>query len=277
MRRGLISRQYHPDGLDMGLVYRYAPSAFAEQAHHQVSPQYRFISTKRVLQALLQVGFQVVGASQSSVKDIGREPFTKHQLRLRLPPNPNWTVGDVFPELLLMNAHDRSGAFELLLAFWRYWCGNGCAAKIADIGSSIRIRHAGEVSGVVDAALYIASQSHRLNTILTEWQSILLTANQQHQFADQAASIRWKGGAPIPSEDLLTVQRPQDAGDDLFHVYQRVEENLIQGGLPGLSRTVNPKTGARRKLVTRSVQSVLTDTKINTQLWTLAESFAQAA
>lgn len=59
-------------------------------------------------------------------------------------------------------------------------------------------------------------------------------------------------------------RRAADVRDDLWTVFNTVQENTIQGGLIG--RTA---TGGRRK--TRPVEGIDQNIKLNRALWTLAE------
>lgn len=68
------------------------------------------------------------------------------------------------------------------------------------------------------------------------------------------------------------VRREQDAGSDLWCVYNRAQESLIKGGV-----RLRPKPGARRKVLqareTRAVDAVVT---YNRKLWELAQDFLPA-
>lgn len=64
---------------------------------------------------------------------------------------------------------------------------------------------------------------------------------------------------------LLTPRRYEDYGDDLWTVYQRVQENLIKGGLSG-------RTAQGRSSRTRAVKGIDGDIKLNRALWVMAEN-----
>lgn len=68
-------------------------------------------------------------------------------------------------------------------------------------------------------------------------QSLALPAPASHALANAALKYRFgEDHQPVTVLQLLTPRRREDYNDDLWTVYQRVQENLIKGGLSG--RTV---------------------------------------
>jgi hypothetical protein len=63
---------------------------------------------------------------------------------------------------------------------------------------------------------------------------------------------------------LLTPKRIEDEGNDLWKVFNVVQENFVRGGVEMSS----PKG---RKSRTRGLQNILAVNKVNTRLWELAE------
>jgi hypothetical protein len=70
--------------------------------------------------------------------------------------------------------------------------------------------------------------------------------------------------APITAEQLTEVRRPEDQGSALWTSFQRIQEHLVRGGLPG--RTVQG-----RRMRTREVASIDRNVALNRALWVLAE------
>ena len=69
--------------------------------------------------------------------------------------------------------------------------------------------------------------------------------------------------------DVLAPRRGADRSPDLWTTANVVQENVIKGGLRGVSAT----TGRGRK--TRAVASVAEDVRLNRALWTLTERMAE--
>lgn len=69
---------------------------------------------------------------------------------------------------------------------------------------------------------------------------------------------------PITEEQVLQPRRREDKKDDLWTVYQRLQENLIKGGLSG-------RNAKGKRARTRSVNGIDGDIKLNKALWVMTE------
>jgi hypothetical protein len=69
----------------------------------------------------------------------------------------------------------------------------------------------------------------------------------------------------VTESQILSPRRWQDESNDLWTTYQRVQENLIKGGLSGR----NVKGG---RMHTRAVRGIDGDVKLNRALWVMAET-----
>ena len=91
-------------------------------------------------------------------------------------------------------------------------------------------------------------------------------------FAQAALEVRygedWARQSPVRPGQLLDARRTDDRGTDLWVTFNRVQENLLKGGLLGRARS-------GRRVRTRQVRSVTEDIRLNRALWRLAERFAQ--
>jgi hypothetical protein len=90
-----------------------------------------------------------------------------------------------------------------------------------------------------------------------------LSDRAQLEFAEEAVAIRWRGEMPVQPRRLLEVRRPADVGDDLWRVFNAVQENVIRGGVT--SRAASGRLGR-----TRGIRAIKEDVRINTQLWQAA-------
>jgi len=76
--------------------------------------------------------------------------------------------------------------------------------------------------------------------------------------------------APIRAEQLLEARRYEDAGGDLWTTTNRVQENLLRGGMRDTSR-VNRAGKPFRPM--RQITGIGANVDINLGIWALAESF----
>jgi len=92
-----------------------------------------------------------------------------------------------------------------------------------------------------------------------------LPKDEQLQFAERALELRFPRAVEsgVEPAQLLTCRRAEDVGDDLWRVTNRIQENLLRGGL--MRRTL---TG--RLMRTRSITAIAQDVRINSGLWDIA-------
>ena len=95
----------------------------------------------------------------------------------------------------------------------------------------------------------------------------MLGQDEQQAFAKAALQLRWGDDAPINTNRLLAAHRHEDVKGDLWTTFNRVQENMLKGGVPGRSST-------GRRTTTRAVGGVNENVKLNKALWTLADSMA---
>jgi hypothetical protein len=247
-----------------------APSAFAETAHESRSARYAYIPTTRIIEALQDEGFRPVSAQQS-ISRCGRTAFTKHMLKFaRMDGTELLRVGDSIPQVSLINSHDGTSAYNLIAGLYRLVCNNGL--MVADsFAQSVKVQHTGDIVGrVIEGSFKVIDDATRAGEVSKAWGAIQLAPTEAAAFARAAAVLRWddaEKGAPIATDALLRPRRHGDDGADLWRVFNRTQENLIQGGQRG--RTTNA-----RRMTVRPVAAIDGNVKLNRALWQLAEEMA---
>jgi len=261
------------------MVRQYAPSAFATHAHESRSDRYTYIPTINVIEGMIKAGFQPFSASQSRSRIEGKAEFTKHMIRFRhMDLTSPMVVGDIIPEVVLVNSHDGTSAYKLIAGMFRLVCSNGL--MVADsTTASVSVMHKGNiVADVIDASNGIITSSQKALNAASAWSNLQLTDGEQSAFAEAAHTVRFadaegKVTTPITAAQLLRPRRSDDNGADLWKTFNRVQENVIKGGLHGIQRDAN---GRRLRAVsTRQVKGIDQDVKLNRALWTLAERMAE--
>jgi hypothetical protein len=271
-----INRKQTPLTIDE--IARRAPSALATQPYAAMSAKYAHIPTLGVVQAMIAAGFQPFSATQSRTRIAGKGDFTKHMLRFRHSDIGVLAVGDVIPELVLVNSHDGTSAYKLIAGLYRLICSNGMMVSDAEI-DSINVRHTGNVvQDVLDGSRRLIADTQRSIGTVRNWTQLQLTDGEQRVFAESAHTLRFadaegKVTTPITADQLLTPRRREDIGGDLWHTLNRVQENVIAGGLSAVQRDAN---GRRvRRVSTRRINGIDQDVRLNRALWSLAEKMAQ--
>ena len=244
-----------------------APAVFAESAHERTSPSYRFIPTERVLTGLMQAGFVPVEARQTRARH--GIAHARHVVRLRRRFE-TVQLKDSVPEVVFLNSHDGTSAYQLRVGIFRVVCTNGL---IVSMGSfpCFRVAHRGDiVDEVVASALDIRNALGFWPARLSVWKNACCRRMNKSR-SERALAVRFSEPKEtgIQPAQLLTCRRVDDLGNDLWSVLNKVQENILRGGLTRLA------TGGRRSR-TRRITSIREDLRINSRLWDLAEEVLAA-
>jgi len=249
-------------------IVRAAPSVFADAPHDSRSARYTYIPTADIVKGLRQEGFMPFMACQARSRIEGKSDYTKHMLRFRHTQQIN---GETANEIILVNSHDGTSSYQMLAGCFRFVCHNGliCGDTIEDL----RIRHSGNIlNNVIEGAYRIVSEFEQVEAAKERMQSIVLNPRQQNALANAALSVRYdpEDNIPIVAQQLNQSRRWDDQGSDLWRTFNRIQENLLQGGLTGINRNGG-------KITTRKVTGVTENIRLNRALWTLAEEMTRLA
>ena len=241
------------------------PSAFATTQSQRVSNKYTFISTKTVLDDMNKLGWEAFNASQRKSRKSQDAQFTKHMIRLR--NSSVGKIGDSIPEVVLTNSHDGRNAFTLHAGLFRMVCSNGLV--IADTTfEQVKIKHQWysfeEIRKIMDGMLEVVP---KVISQVTQLNAVILDEDQQIDFATKALLTRYpKGNEVLNVEDLLSPVRTADRGDELWKIFNVVQEKLIKGGL-----VFNNKKEKMQKL--RPIINIDRRIDVNKKLWELTEAY----
>lgn len=254
-------------------IRRKAPSVFAEEPWQKMSGSYLFVPTIDVINAMRENGFMVVRAMQSKSRIEGKADFTKHMVVFRnASANGPAQVGDCVPEIVLVNSHDGTSSYQLHAGMFRLACLNGLIVADTTLGQ-IKCRHSKKAAhDIIDGTNTLIREVPVLADKIDHLRSITISRNDEMALAEAALMLRYdtaKGDhAPIEPVQLLNARRQADRAPTLWNAFNRIEENMIKGGLSGRTSTDKPTT-------TRKVQSVAETVRLEKSLWHLADYFAQ--
>jgi hypothetical protein len=236
-----------------------APSVFTEAKAPHLTDKYIQTPTIKVVEDLMNLGWEVTKVQE--VRSRKYKGFQKHLIMFR---NPDITIkgangDDAQPQILLTNSHDGKAAFNFRVGIFRFVCSNGLVISDADFGV-MSIRHLNYTFESLQAkvAEMIGKLPKLVNKINT-FKAKTLTEPQMIDFATKASQLRTKKTVNIM--DVLTPTRTEDQGNDLWVVFNRVQEKILGGSY----------TSGGRKA--RSVKNFQKDIQLNEQLFELAESY----
>lgn len=255
--------------LDNDQLFRMAPSVFAEDKHNSRADRYKFIPTINIVDALRTEGFYPVYATESRTRSEDKKGFAKHLLRFRQHDGFN-TVGEVKPEIVLVNSHDGTSSYQLNSGLFRLVCMNGMIVSDGQI-DCVRVRHSGDVvNNVIEGTYRIIDETPKAIEHMTEMQDLQLSKQEQLIFANAAASLRWDNElVTVNPESLIMPRRSADKGSDLWTSFNVLQEKILKGG----TAVRNKETNNTQR--SREVKSVSENVRLNKALWTLAEQMKQ--
>lgn len=248
-------------------VKEVCPSAFTMLQAPNLSDNYTHILTSMVIEDMIALGWTVVSAQE--VKARKGKGFQKHIIRFQ---NQNITIkgkdgDDVFPELLLTNSHDGKNAFHFRVGLYRLVCTNGLVVTDAEF-SNVSIRHMGYTfEELTTQVLKLVESLPNLVNKINIFKEKELTEEEIVAFALKATELRWKDKKlKLDINDLISSQRNQDDAPNLWNVFNRIQEKLVNGGF------IYNNNNKKRKA--RALKNFTADLQFNSELWQLAEEYA---
>lgn len=257
------------------VLFQQAPSIFAEKPFIGMSDNYKFIPTIEVVNNMRENGFFPVMASQSKTRCSAKVGLTRHMLKFRQEQHigAEAIVGAEVPEIILVNSHDGSSLYELMMGIFRFVCGNGMVVQASDFGS-YSVKHNGLIDDLIDTTWKIVADFPKAFEQIEAMKLTGLDPIKQLQFAEKAMLIKAPENESGIAPNLLLVAKREDdetleGSRDLWTTFNVIQENLIKGGLEGKTE--------KRKTRTRPIKAIQEDLRVNKALWTLANEQLIAA
>jgi hypothetical protein len=260
--------------LDEQQMRRAAPSIYAVEAHSSRSDQYDFLPTIDIMRHLYREGdFVPVAVSQSKSRDSSRREHTKHMVRMRPRNDVSQNIGEVRPEIVVVNAHDGTSMLAILAGMFRLICSNGMIVADGPT-ASFRVKHMGHVldEALIGASIVMAEAKKRI-AYTERMRERILTIEEYDKLCDDAYKLRITGEAELRggARTIAYARRREDQGNDLWHTFNRIQENVIKGG----QTTYNPTTRGRNS--TREITGITQNVDLNRDLWNLAVGYLENA
>ena len=230
-----------------------------------LSNHYSFVPTMNVVNDLRALGYEVVDAKQVNARKKSTKGYQKHMITLEHPKYKLDQVNEVeisdgetetqiqkpteYPQILLTNSHDGGNAFTLSAGIFRLVCSNGLVIKTEDYGSARLVHKGYSFEAVQTLVKEFEVTVAEVLTKITAMKKVQLTKDQQIEFAKQAALLRFKSKSynedniekVVNIDDLLNIDRKEDAGNGLYEVFNRVQESLINGKYTYLGTKDKPR------------------------------------
>jgi len=253
-------------------IKRSAPSVFTKTAFDSLSSKYTHIPTSRVIEDMAKLNFFVTECKE--IKARKRVGFQKHLLIFR---NPDLVIngedGDVvYPTILISNSHDGTSSFVFQSGIFRCICSNGLVISTQDF-DKLKIRHMNYTfEELQDKIKFMVEQLPLTVESMNKMKSTQLNEDQARDLAKRSLTARFDesevDALNIDLDALLEPIRPEDRSNDLFTVFNRIQEKILGGDFNYMSGTKIRKA--------RKVKNFQQDIKINAHLYAVASEFVEA-
>jgi len=187
-------------------------------------------------------------------------------LRFRHESNFIAPAGE-FNEVVLVNSHDGTSSYQMMGGRFRMVCANGLIA--GDILHDVRLPHKGvTVDNIIEGAFSVLNEFDEIEQSVAEMQAVTLSLPEQRILGNSMLDLRFNAMDFRPSAgDIIAPRRQEDTSNDLWTVFNRVQENILRGGV---AKTINPPADGRRG-TTRAITAIGESTKLNRSMWNLSE------
>jgi hypothetical protein len=210
-----------------------------------------YIPTLDVITKLQDEGWKISGVAEQRGKN---RKILSNYVQLQHPDfavKNNKGKDEAFTSITLSNSCNGNRPLQMSLGMFRQVCTNGLI-KFDQHAETEKIRHI-EVNAR-DLDRFVVSMNSKADKLLTEVNEMKhkgLSIEDMRKLAREAASLRYTNLDEINIDDLFAVNRVEDESNDLWTVFNRIQENL-----------------------THDVKNMSEDIRLNQQLFSLVENFA---
>ena len=259
-------KNFVPVNNNIDKLIAFAPSLSATwRQHQQIGSKPFYNETIDVVSSLKDKGWKVDGVYENRNKKSRK--IGNHCVKL-IHPDLNMKIGNKnegFANMYVTNSCNGSSPLNMDFGMYRLVCGNGLVSK--DIVATTKIKHTeGDYNRLPQIIANLENKIHPMFKKFESFKNTTLTSSQLKDLLYNASKIR--GFDNITSSavrsQLLNVHRDEDKGDDLWSVYNRLQENLIKP---------NMLVGPDGKIIS-GVNNPLENIKVNQDLYELVEAYA---
>ena len=205
------------------------------RAFGDVSQRYIPIATKDVLNVMEERAgsLRITGFNKANVRKKEKDGFQRHAIMVEFE-NAMMLDGTKM-NMILFNSNDRSTSLKIFMGSLRAACSNQCVWG-DQIAEPVSIRHTKQdwkesVYTLMDA--YEETQ-RKTEEMIREMMSAYVSYGDMGRIAERVTEEIVNPnitGRILDPLQLNTAHRIEDTGKDMWHFYNRMQYNLLQGGV----------------------------------------------
>lgn len=254
-----------------------APAVYATDVASNLSSRYGSFSTANTIDILNDYGYQVSQAAQINARTISKQ-HGQHLLAFAKPQAPNMPDQ---PEIILYNSHDGKSAMKLFAGIFRFICSNGMITGEGDIDKLDHYKS--NLDSFEDLLNITIGKLETVSNVSENLKNITPDRGQVLQFARRALETRYDSHdtpkelrernvyTPRTINEILQPERPEDARNDGWTIFNRVQESIIRGGM----HVIGPRKTRGRSFEgykqVKALSSIKETIDVNRNLWNIAQ------
>jgi len=209
------------------------PAIVATAPSTKASSRYNFIPTSNIIDQALKNDWVIRDARG------GKGEHGQHCVSLVHRSQLNVSAEEGFPQLLVTNSHNLSRKFSLSLGFFRLICSNGLIAPLGMFNSIQPTLHRqnnnlGSITDIVSSLENALGQYGNVLNNIENMKARELSEEEKNSLARFAyyARFRYRMSQPkkVDSASILLPRRAVDQKNDLWSVFNVIQENMTHGG-----------------------------------------------
>lgn len=223
----MIQRKFIPLNDDVNKLMAFTPSLNLDWRNHQMIKSNPFqVETLDAINHLRDEGWKIKGSYENKGKN---RKVVNQYIKLQHPDFSimnNSKGTDAVAQMFVSNSCNGSSPLNLDLGAFRQVCSNGAVA-FDSIGHT-SIKHT--IQGIESLGNIICGLNTKAQGVMQEFEKlkhIHLKPSEIKELVIKAATIRF-GNFDFNPEQLLKIVREEDKGNDLYTLFNRIQENLTQ-------------------------------------------------
>lgn len=263
-------------------IKKTCPAAFLTEGTNNVSDKYIVARTIDVVRDLERLGWKPVAAKQRKPQKGSSGRFNFHMIFFqnesisikKTVTNPDGSTNEdvvCYPRIMLSNSMDGTCCFKFGVGLYRLVCSNGLVIA-SDTFADMKIRHIHysfeDLKKLIEK---VVEELPGQISVMNRMQERNLTEEEKKKLALEMFKLRVKKeDVELDEEtyaDLLSTIRPEDVGDDLWTVFNVLQEKMVKGLFE------YTKEGSNKPRKARAIKGFVADYEFNKKAWELAESF----
>lgn len=276
-----------------------APAIFSDINANHCSQRYVHVPTHELVRVAGEAGWVPFNTNHSDLRSVGYGQRQRNKLSLAKDSNSaktaahfvalrpsdeymqarnlagrmefsdqSYGISRDIPRILITNSHDTTVSTQIQMGIFTFICSNQ-AIMCSDDWGKWKFRHMNlSVEKLINFFRQIIDFSPYILDVRDEMMQLTVTHQQALEFADRVIDVRWdRKEENVNPADLLIARNGQQVRENAWHVFQRVQNVVTNGGFE--AGIVNME-GRKQKKATRK-QRAITDhakhAKINAGLW----------